>query len=416
MGGGVYRYGVGVVAYMPGGSVSASNSSGGLCSGGQVPGSGQSVHEFIRSYGGPIYATLLGSCGTCYRVQGMVDRGGSGYWADGADVVGYVPQALVDFLAANPSARDALGSRVVGDYLSDGAPYAPGRGNFPYTYDEPFGPSVGVTLDPAPSKNEWFDNPYADPEGDADGDGWPDWKEVVAGTDPGDASSVPSVDPDPSVDSDGDGYPDWFEVWHGTDPGDAMDYPAAPAPEVEPQRDSDGDGVPDQFDPCPYDRLNVCADGGGEQEEFPDDYAREGTLQGVASDTSSIRSSSERTAAAVEGILDVLEGGGEVTGEVTFPELAEAWAGVLAQLEASLESVRVAAQGKVLFQGVIPQLAVSGGGSCDEISITLLGITRQLGWCDSVFYTLLTTWARSGLALLMLIGFAFASARTVGAL
>ncbi|MCB9390315.1 MAG: hypothetical protein H6512_12380 [Acidimicrobiia bacterium] len=73
---------------------------------------------------------------------------------------------------------------------------------------------------------------------DTDGDGVPDWVEVIMGTDPDDLNDV-----DLSTDTDGGGTPDWIEIMLGLDvdnPGDDPFDPAAVA-----GTDTDGDGVPD---------------------------------------------------------------------------------------------------------------------------------------------------------------------------
>ena len=64
---------------------------------------------------------------------------------------------------------------------------------------------------------------------DTDGDGVPDYVELVDGTDPLDENSY--------KDTDGDGVPDYVEENDGTDPNDKNDY-----------KDSDGDGVPDYIE------------------------------------------------------------------------------------------------------------------------------------------------------------------------
>lgn len=56
---------------------------------------------------------------------------------------------------------------------------------------------------------------------DSDGDGFTDWEENEAGTNPNDASSFPGSD----LDSDGDGFTDGEEVAAGTDPYDSSDHP-----------------------------------------------------------------------------------------------------------------------------------------------------------------------------------------------
>ena len=56
-------------------------------------------------------------------------------------------------------------------------------------------------------------------ENDTDGDGWTDAEEIIAGTNPADAT-------DP-WDSDGDGIADYLEFLDGTDPLDPNDPPQA---------------------------------------------------------------------------------------------------------------------------------------------------------------------------------------------
>ena len=68
-------------------------------------------------------------------------------------------------------------------------------------------------------------NPWDDPE-DSDGDGVPNWVEIVDGTD--------LLDPLSYTDTDGDLVPDYVETQEGTNPGDCLDY-----------LDSDSDLVPD---------------------------------------------------------------------------------------------------------------------------------------------------------------------------
>jgi cysteine-rich repeat protein len=95
---------------------------------------------------------------------------------------------------------------------------------------------------------------------DTDGDGVPDYQEILDGTNPN--------DPNSHQDTDGDGVPDFIEELDGTDPNDPADFtdtdgggtpdyveevlypnlglpPGDPNDPSDDDRDSDGDGVPD---------------------------------------------------------------------------------------------------------------------------------------------------------------------------
>lgn len=110
------------------------------------------------------------------------------------------------------------------------------------------------------------EGPPADLELDSDADGFPDWVEVAAGSDPADEEDVPAASEgdgvpdvlrgppglqgpageqgpgvDLELDTDLDGFPDWIEVALGTDPIADDDAPA----------DDDGDGVADALRGAP---------------------------------------------------------------------------------------------------------------------------------------------------------------------
>jgi len=130
------------------------------------------------------------------------------------------------------------------------------QGNIPQTFGEPL---PGLTLDPAPTGNQWYDNPFFNPYEDTDGDGWPDWFEWDTGSDPSNAGSQPL----PNGDPDGDGYDNASERDAGTDPTDPSSRPG-----VDQDQDTDGDGLKDSADPCPNDPNNMCQP---EEEENPDE-------------------------------------------------------------------------------------------------------------------------------------------------
>jgi hypothetical protein len=64
---------------------------------------------------------------------------------------------------------------------------------------------------------------------DTDSDGFSNWDEQQAGTDPEDPASYPGAPP-PVVDTDGDGFSDADEIAAGTDPNNPGSYPGAPPP------------------------------------------------------------------------------------------------------------------------------------------------------------------------------------------
>ena len=117
----------------------------------------------------------------------------------------------------------------------------------------PEGP-LGPQGEPGPAGPQGSAGADADPTADSDGDGWADWVELAAATDPNDSASVPpDIDgngvpdvfqgvqgppgeaADPTADSDTDGWADWVEVTAGSDPHDSASVPA----------DIDADGVAD---------------------------------------------------------------------------------------------------------------------------------------------------------------------------
>ncbi len=155
---------------------------------------------------------------------------------------------LPDWIQAHPDAADGV-KQAITDYLGD----QDGQGNIPQSFSEPL---PGITLDPAPTGNQWWDDPFFNPMEDSDGDGWPDWFEWDTGSNPSNAGSQPL----PGGDPDGDGYDNGAERDAGTDPTDPSSRP-----DVGQDNDTDGDGLKDSADPCPNDPNNQC-----QPEEKPD--------------------------------------------------------------------------------------------------------------------------------------------------
>ncbi len=155
---------------------------------------------------------------------------------------------LPDWIQSHPDAADGV-KQAVTDYIGD----QDAQGNIPQSFGQPL---PGMQLDPAPTGNQWWDNPFFNPLEDSDGDGWPDWFEWDTGSDPSNAASQPL----PSGDPDGDGYDNATERDAGTDPTDPSSRP-----DVGQDQDTDGDGLKDSADPCPTDPNNMC-----EQDQNPD--------------------------------------------------------------------------------------------------------------------------------------------------
>lgn len=328
-------------------------------------------------------------------------------------------------------ATSAVGSQwaanVLNDYLQDKAQ----SGSYPETYGAPI---AGVTFDPAPNINQWYDNPYANPALDTDGDGYVDWKEVVVGTDPTDATSVPAMDPEAILDE------------------GAL-------------TDTDGDGIPDIYDPCPFDALNRCADNA--EVEWPTDYALETTAQAILTevltanqllaaldiDTSGMSqedidalANSLRTgmlddftdiadlvASTGATVLDELEEVQETLDEIQL-ELMEAEAvtdfdglggfsldawepgdltsGVYDQLATQISDIVsasfAAAETKLpfVFSGWVPVISLGGGSvTCEPIYMTILGSQQDVSICNSPVHTVLATTVRTALLAVMILGF-----------
>lgn len=101
---------------------------------------------------------------------------------------------------------------------------------------------------------DWLDGDDSDgPEGDADGDGVPNQREINRGSDPLDPDTDDDgvLDGDEHGDTDGDGIRDRLDI---DDDGDGI-FTSSEANE-----DEDGDGVPDHLDPRTTDQAS-CSDG-----------------------------------------------------------------------------------------------------------------------------------------------------------
>jgi hypothetical protein len=266
-------------------------------------------------------------------------------------------------------------------------------GSWPYTYGKPYGPTGAVELQPAPNQNQWYDNPYANPALDTDGDGFEDWKEIVSGTDPVDPNSYPTVDP---------GTPQ-----PGEDP-----YP-------DPYPDRDGDGVPDQFDPCPFDALNRCTDQQVpevEPLEIPDDYMRDATGQAqldVLNDIlSELREDEQDDQPAGQPDAPMPELTPLSEPSLTWTVLED----VAAQIESAATSWWADAQGRLPFAlGVawLPAAPSIGAGECQGVQMTILGQEQQVGLCGTAIDTFLAGPGRAVLLAALLVGFYLATAQVV---
>lgn len=291
---------------------------------------------------------------------------------------------LSDWIDNHPDAGPAARG-ILHDYLQhqEGQPW------WPYTYEEPYGPGSGIELDPVPNINQWYDNPYANPQLDTDGDGWPDWKEVVGGTDPLDPNDYPAYDPAP-----------------GEDPND------------DPWPDRDGDGIPDVYDPCPAQASNKCNDAAepDPEIEIPDDYMRDATGQAQLDVLNEILSElredeqDDQPAGQPDAPMPELTPLSEPS--LTWTVLED----VATQIESAAMSWWADAQTRLPFAlGVawLPAAPSIGAGECQGVQMTILGQEQEVGLCGTAIDTFLAGTGRAVLLAALLVGFYLATAQVV---
>lgn len=318
-------------------------------------------------------------------------------------VTGATPREVIadpsEVSGTNDPARWA--QRITDAHITEEV-YSPG---FPDTYGSPY---PGLTITPAPNMNQWFDNPYADPQSDTDGDGVPDWQEHEAGTDPNDPASTPTAPVVPPRPQPGD--PGYSPVTDPTHP----DYD----PSQDPQRDSDGDGIPDVNDPCPHDALNRCAD--VDPRDIP---ASEPTLEEIRDLLEEIRDqgAQEQEEQEEEEEEDVSPMDfGPIS--VALPEWSpgqittDMFSSVGTAFQASLDTAIAGSEGKLPFLtgGWVPIVSLSGGSTpCAAIPMSILGHVQDVGVCETPVHTILATTARLALLGLMVVGFWLAMTKWV---
>ncbi len=179
-------------------------------------------------------------------VQAQKTGGGVISGIQAIQLTGQVRPPLPDWLQTHPDAADGV-KQAFREYITE---------NDPQSFSQPW---PGVQLDPVPTGNQWWDNPFFNPLEDTDQDGWPDWMEWDLESDP----ANPAKQPLPTADPDGDGYDNASERDAMTDPTDPSSRPDVGS------GDSDQDGMPDSSDPCPDDPNNQCQPD-EKPEEIPD--------------------------------------------------------------------------------------------------------------------------------------------------
>ncbi len=295
-----------------------------------------------------------------------------------------IREPLADLLARSQPARRAARD-IVRDYLAN----QDEQGSWPYTYEAPYGPATGIGLEPAPNINQWYDNPYANPALDTDGDGWPDWKEVLGGTDPLDPNDYPAYDPAPGED-----------------------------PNENPLPDRDGDGIPDIYDPCPAQASNKCSDAAEPEDpiEIPDDYMRDATGQAQLNALNEILEELRR---------DEQDDTPAGQPDAPMPELSPlsepslTWTvfeDVASQMESAATSWWADAQTRLPFAlGVawVPAAPSVGAGDCQGVQMTILGQSQEVGLCGTAIDSFLAGPGRAVLLAALLVGFYLASAQVV---
>ena len=282
---------------------------------------------------------------------------------------------------------------------------------------------------------------------DTDGDGLPD------GTDPDPLTPDPSrdtdndglpdiLDPNPkNPDTDGDGVPDGEEVDRGTNPtnpdtdNDGIQDDLDPDP-LDP--DTDNDGLPDGLDPDPEvpeppeePEEILCGSLACESTQSQILSAVQNQNQQIQDQTTNIQSQTQAINDQTQAIQDQSNLQQEqkdliedfVTGENApaqpiltqpQPKVIQAMEGFIDGVTARVENLATAATNKFPFGlgGWIPVLnGTSIGSTCTDIQITLLGITKNLGWCDSGVHNFMSTTFRALVFVVLLIAFYISTAK-----
>lgn len=321
---------------------------------------------------------------------------GYNYWLG---LAGYKAPTLSQALTADPSAAAALGNQVLPDFV-DHLTQDP---QFPYTYANPL-PGIGdVVIQPTPTANQWFDDPYAYPTMDTDGDGWPDWVEWRLGSDPTNAASIP----DPVADFDNDGFSNGDELAAGTDPADPYSRPGTTTV------DSDADGIADSADPCPTDPANEC----GISKQL-DGVAQEATLQDTNSKLDTITGLLENAGTDYQPTAPTFAQPDLSALQAVDPAIdSTPWDDLIAHASERFATVWDSAQLKMPFGMVswVPDGTALNNitGGCAPVSVAVAGRGASLDLCGGAVDDFMTTTGRSLLLGFVWLSFIMAALSTV---